>query len=207
MKNKRCVVIGASPETDARLIREMAGEDDFIACADGGYIFAEKAGLSPDIIIGDFDSSEHPGRPGCEVITLPVRKDDTDTMYVLKECLCRGFVSFLLLGMTGGSPDHTFANITALSFLCEHGAVGTIADKNGLITVRTAGTMTIQGRTGARFSIFPFGCGSCTVTLRGFSYELDSGTLNESFPLGVSNCITDDNAMVRIESGKALIYF
>ena len=35
-------------------------KDDLIIAADAGYLNVQKAGLRPDVIIGDFDSSEKP---------------------------------------------------------------------------------------------------------------------------------------------------
>ena len=52
---KRCVVIGSSPDTDIETIKKTVKSDDFTVCADGGYLFAEKAGITPQLIIGDFD--------------------------------------------------------------------------------------------------------------------------------------------------------
>ena len=203
---RRCVVIGASPETDIKLLRRLVREDDHIVCADGGYLHAEKAGLKPELIIGDFDSSEKPEKGDYETVTLPGRKDDTDTMYVLKEYISRGFRRFLLLGMTGGRPDHTYANLTALSYLCSQGARGEIADQHGNITMTGRGIFCIEGKKGVQAAVFPFGCERSIVSLRGFEYELQDGELKEDFPLGVSNRITDDHAEIEVIEGKVLIY-
>lgn len=54
----RCVIISGSPDTSVEEIKTLCTDDDFIVCADSGYTFARKAGLNPDLIIGDFDSLE-----------------------------------------------------------------------------------------------------------------------------------------------------
>ena len=43
-----------------------------IICADGGLLIAQKLGLSPDFLIGDYDSMNVPSG---DVIKLPMEKD------------------------------------------------------------------------------------------------------------------------------------
>ena len=105
MENRRCIIIGSSPDTDIDVIRSYIGNDDFIACADGGHIYAERLGIVPSLIVGDFDSGSRPGYRNTKIIALPVKKDDTDTVSVINECIKMGFDEFLLFGMTGGRFD------------------------------------------------------------------------------------------------------
>ena len=205
MSEKRCVIIGSSPDTEILVLTEFIESEDFIVCADGGYVHAQKAGIIPDLIIGDFDSSVFPKNSDCEIITLPVQKDDTDTLFCVKECLKRGFNNFLILGGTGGRQDHTFANICTLKFLAEKKIYAEMIDSKTVISVMTNGVKQLCNKKGMTFSIFPFGCESCEVTLSGFMYELSKGTLKSDFPLGVSNEITSDNATVTIHKGTAVI--
>lgn len=207
---QRCVIIGASPETDVDFIRRAVRDDDFVVCADGGYVFAEKAGIKPGLLIGDFDSSEYPDGCGCEIKLLPVMKDDTDTMSCIRECLDRGYRDFVLLGMTGGRTDHTFANYSALLFIAQHGGRGTIMDKNSSISVIACKNgidelMHIAEKNGCGFAVFPFGCESCTVTLKGFLYKAENTVLHADFPMGTSNTVISESACVILHSGNAIV--
>ena len=76
---KRCIVIGSMP-VDFDL-KNIVQPDDFIFCADGGYVHAQKQGIIPDVIVGDFDSSAQPSETSSKVIKLPCEKDDTDTFF------------------------------------------------------------------------------------------------------------------------------
>lgn len=200
----RCVIIGASPDSDINTIKDRISKDDYIVCADGGYVYAQKAGISPDLIVGDFDSCALPQETDTELIALPCEKDDTDTMYCVKLCLLRGYRSFLLLGMTGGREDHSYANLCTLLYLHNRGAEAAIIDSNTEISV-ISGEISINNKKGSIFSIFPFGCNECCVTLVGFKYELRHGILSSEFPLGVSNEIISDSTKVTVHSGTALI--
>jgi len=200
----RCIIIGASPECDTEIISEKVNQDDCIVCADGGYKYALSAGIEPDIIIGDFDSSEFPENLECEKIKLPVHKDDTDTMYCVRECIDRGYREFLLFGMTGGRTDHTYANFCTLLYLSQRDIKASLFDSENEIFVMTSGKRVIENKKEHIFSIFPFGCEKCTVSLDGFEYGLENGILNAEFPLGVSNVIKSDEAKITLHEGSAI---
>jgi thiamine pyrophosphokinase len=201
----RCVIIGASPEADAKLVRRSVRPDDHVICADGGLSLAQKAGIIPDLLIGDFDSGERPDGDICETVALPVKKDDTDTMYCARTAIERGFRDFLLLGMTGGRLDHTIANLCTLRYLAEQGAKALMLDDSAEIRVLMPGEMVFEGRRDMTFSVFPFGCESCCLSLEGFEYPLDRGVLSAGIPLGVSNVIISDRAVLTLHSGCAAV--
>lgn len=205
MQKQRCIIIGSSPETDIDVIARCLRGHDFIACADGGYVYARKLGLRPDLIAGDFDSSERPKNIAGRIITLPRAKDDTDTMYIVRECVEMGFEEFLLFGCTGGRLDHTAANFCILQYLSKLGKYAEMIDSENRIFVMSEGVHKIDNMKGCTFSIFPFGCGDCTVTLQGFEYELENGVLYSDFPLGVSNTVISESASVNLMKGNALI--
>lgn len=205
MPKRRCVIIGSSPDTEVDSIARNLRGHDFIACADGGYLYAQKLNLRPDLIIGDFDSSPKPKNIAGRILSLPREKDDTDTMYLVRECVRLGFEEFVFFGCTGGRLDHTFANFCVLQYLSQKNCTAEMLDKENLIFILQKGVQTIDYLNGKGFSIFPFGCHECSVTLKGFAYELEDGILTADFPLGVSNIITSDNAFVEIKDGSALI--
>ena len=98
---KRCVVIGGADIGRYDRIRSYLRADDFYICCDSGLKHREGLGIVPDLIVGDFDSYEDPHLEA-ETITLPCEKDDTDTVFAVKEALARGFHEFLLVGVIGG---------------------------------------------------------------------------------------------------------
>ena len=205
MSEKRCVIIGASPEKDLSFYNGLIKPGDTVVCADGGYKKAALCGIRPDAIIGDFDSAPPPDDAGCEIIRLPEKKDDTDTMFCIKEFGRRGFKDFILLGMTGGRSDHTLANYSALLYLSKRGMRGCITDESSCCYVLNETELEVTGKKGSGFGIFPFGCGDCTVTLRGFLYEVEEYVLSADMPIGVSNTIVSDRAEVSVSEGSALV--
>ncbi len=204
MKN-RCVIIGAAPEANPQLLKDCINSNDFIICADGGLIAAKKAEIIPDLLIGDFDSLGFVPDENCETVILPVKKDDTDSMYCAREGLKRGYDDFLLLGMTGGRLDHSYSNLCVLLFLEKNGAHAQMCDLHHRIRVMTEGKMAVTEKNGSLFSIFPFGCESCTVSLDGFEYPLSEYRLSADNSLGLSNVIRSDEALVTVHSGYAVV--
>ena len=201
----RCVIISGSPDTSLEEIKTLCTDDDFIVCADSGYTFARKAGLNPDLIIGDFDSLEEELPTDTEVVKLNTVKDDTDTEHCVMECIRRGYKDFLLLGSVGGRTDHTFANIAILSFLSEYNYHGVARNNGEEIQILKEGTYNMDGKKGLTFSVFPYGCESVNVTYKGAKYPLDSYTLTYNVSRGISNVFSDDNAEIIVNRGRAIL--
>lgn len=201
----RCVIISGSPDTNVEEIKSLCTSDDFIVCADSGYSFAKKAGLTPNLIIGDFDSLKEELPQNTEVVKLNTHKDDTDTEHCVMECIRRGYKDFLLLGSIGGRTDHTFANIATLAFLSEYNYNGIARNNGEEIRILKEGSYEMNNKKGLIFSVFPYGCESVNVTYKGAEYMLNNKTLTYNVSRGISNVFVDDNAEITINRGRAIL--
>ncbi|MBQ7283968.1 MAG: thiamine diphosphokinase [Oscillospiraceae bacterium] len=200
---KRCIVIGSMP-VDFDL-KSIVIPDDFVFCADGGYVHAEKQGIVPDIIVGDFDSSVQPQYTKAQVIKLPVEKDDTDTYYIARQIVKEGYTNAVFCGVTGGRLDHTFANIQMLKFLAQNGVDATIVDKNTTIKVIINGKTVLQPQKDCYFSVFSLDEECIGVSENGGKYQLSDVSLTNSFPIGVSNEFADKEVEISVKKGSLLI--
>ena len=174
-------------------------------CADSGLRLCQRLGLRPDLVLGDFDSlgSVPESLPH---MTVPVEKDDTDTLLAARVALEKGFRDIRIFGAFGGRLDHTLANIQTLEFLLEHGAEGVLVSSDNYAVLQKGGTARSYPRIGGfSFSVFALSERCSGVTITGTYYPLENGTLTRSFPLGVSNHITADSAAVSVDSGILLI--
>ncbi|MEE3438363.1 MULTISPECIES: thiamine diphosphokinase [Ruminococcus] len=201
----RCVIISGSPDTNVEEIKSLCTNDDFIVCADSGYSFAKKAGLTPNLIIGDFDSLKEELPQNTEVVKLNTHKDDTDTEHCVMECIRRGYKDFLLLGSIGGRTDHTFANIATLAFLSEYNYNGIARNNGEEIRILKEGSYEMNNKKGLIFSVFPYGCESVNVTYKGAEYMLNNKTLTYNVSRGISNVFVDDEAEITINRGRAIL--
>ena len=69
----------------------------------------EALGVKPDLIVDDFDSHQNPNLD-VETIVLPCEKDDTDTVFAVKEAIKRGFDDFLLIVVVGARRPESVSN-------------------------------------------------------------------------------------------------
>lgn len=180
-------------------------EDALLICADCGYRHAEKLGLHPDVLMGDFDSYTAALPEHCEILRHPAEKDETDTMLAVWYGRDRGCTEFHIYGAFGGARlDHSIANLQMLHHMAEQGLHGILYDGGTAVTVQTAGTVCYP-RTKGYLSLFSM-TDECTgLTVTGVKYPLEQGRLTNAFPLGVSNEILAENAEITLESGVLLI--
>ena len=198
----KCVIFCAA-EFDT--LAQPLEKEDLIIAADGGLRHLQKLGVTPDVILGDFDSLGYVPE-GANV--FPVEKDDTDAMLAIRHGLKLGFREFILYGGTGGSrPDHTFANLQSLHYLVEHGARGYLVDKDHLITVIQEETAVFPPSAEGILSVFCVGNDAEGITLEGLKYPLTNGALTGSFPLGASNHFLGQTASVTVEKGCLLLFW
>ena len=197
---KRCIIFCAA-EFDC--LAAPIGKGDYILAADGGLRHLEKLKLTPNGIIGDFDSLGFVPE-GAEV--FPVEKDDTDAMLAAKKGLELGFRDFLFYGsLDGPRLDHTVANFQTLQYLADRGATGYLIGNGHMVTVLKDGSLTFPARQTGILSVFCMGADAEGVTIRGAKYELERGTLSAGFPLGVSNHFEGKEVTVSVEKGSLLV--
>ena len=177
--------------------------DDYVLAADGGLAHVQKLGLTPNGIIGDFDSLGFVPT-GAEV--FPVEKDDTDAMLAARKGLELGFRDFLFYGsLDGPRLDHTIANFQTLQFLADHDARGYLVGRDYIITVVKNETIRFEAGAEGILSVFCLGPDAHGVTLEGLYYPLKNGTLTSGFPLGVSNHFTEQAASITVTNGSLLV--
>ena len=184
------------------LVRPLQA-DDFIIAADGGLTHVETLGLTPNGILGDFDSLGY--TPEGSTV-FPVEKDDTDAMLAVRRGLELGYKAFYLYGSLDGKRlDHTVANFQTLQFLCDHGAYGYLIGKDYMVTVLKDGAIRFPSGCTGIFSVFCMGKDAEGVTIRGGKYEAENVRLCAGFPLGVSNHFEGKEVTVSVENGSLLI--
>lgn len=109
----RGVIFTGGRQPDIHLVLPWINSHDFIIAADSGLVGAEKAGLIPDLLLGDMDSLPDPSMldryPDEKKRIWPVDKDFTDTELALSVMIEKGIDEIILVGGSGGRMDHFFA--------------------------------------------------------------------------------------------------
>lgn len=199
------MIFGASAIHNYDALRPYFNGGGFVICADGGWRHTEALGITPDLIVGDFDSAPRPDLPGVEIIGHRPQKDDTDMMLALQEAINRGYREILLFGGTGGRLDHTYANFQTLLYAAEHGAHARLIDESNEVLLLKNGTITLPKRENTKLSVFSFSERAEGVSEKGVQYPLDGATLANGNPMGVSNEWTAQKAEIGVKNGVLLI--
>ncbi len=197
-----CLIFCAADFTE---LMQPVKPEDFILAADRGLVHVQALGLTPNIILGDFDSL---GYVPTGSTVFPVEKDDTDAMLAVRKGLELGFGRFLLYGSLGGNRlDHTVANCQTLQFLADQGAAGYLVGSTQIATVVKNGTLRFPANAEGIVSVFCMGRDARGVTLTGLQYPLEKGTLTAGFPLGVSNHFLGQRAAITVTDGSLLVIY
>ncbi len=182
---------------------------NYVICCDGGVKHLKYLGITPNYIIGDFDSADGAlvqqyRELGSKIEEFEVDKDFTDSELGVNKAIDLDCNESILIGGTGGRIDHTMANLNlgllALSNNCnliivdELNVVHTVIEK-----------IEIKNKAGQNCSIMPITLELEGVTTKGLKYSLN----NESVYLGqsrtVSNLVLDDVAEITISKGVAFV--
>ena len=198
-----CYIVGAG---ECKKLDFTKKDGDIVIAADGGYKYLQRAGIKPDIVIGDFDSLGK-APEGEKIIRLKPEKDVTDTYAAVSEGIKCGYSRFNIYGASGGRIEHTLANIQLIASLAEKNMQASIFDGSTVITAITAKTLRFDSAYNGYISIFAHSDKCTGVCLRGLKYPLENAELNNLFPLGVSNEFLGVESEIVIGNGTAIIVY
>ena len=198
MKN-RCIIVG-SMDVDPRIQDYL--EDSFMIAADGGLLNLEKYSITPDLILGDFDSLGFEPE-GENVIKHPVRKDDTDMMLAVKKAIELGYNEIVIFGGCGGRLDHTLANVNTMVYAMEKDVKISILDSENDLYI-TDDDIKLSHRDKINFSLFSINK-KAVVDIEGAEYSGSGIVISNNTTLGVSNSFVEDEVSINVIDGIVLI--
>lgn len=200
--SKVCHIVGGGDFFGIR----PTGEGDFIIAADKGLLYLQNLGITPNLVIGDFDSLGHTPN-GRNIIVLPCEKNDTDMGAAVAEGVMRGYKNFILYGASGGRADHTLANIQLISSLSRRGMTAIIDSRETSFTSITNGRIIFDENAKGTVSVFSHSDISSGVTISGLKYELKNGTLKNTYALGVSNEFVGKMSEISVAQGTLTVVY
>lgn len=212
MDMKFLIVSGGS--LNKEFVTKVVGQGryDRILAADSGMNALYAAAVTPDIIIGDFDSADKKilaffqQNKAIDFCTLNPEKDDTDTEFAIRESIRRGADSITIIGGTGTRLDHVLGNISLLGIGLEEGVRMELLDAhNRICMIDHSVTLKKKEQYGNYLSLIPYNGKVTGVTLKGLKYPLHDYTMGGFNSLGISNEIVDDEASIELTSGQLLV--
>ncbi|WP_424244045.1 thiamine pyrophosphokinase [Elusimicrobium posterum] len=206
MKNKKVLLIcnGADEKKD---FLQSEAENAFVICADGGANTARKAGIIPDVIIGDMDSVTAQTKKFFEkhsrIKWVKVeRQDNTDLEKALDYLKDNKIKHATLVCAAGGRMDFTLGNLAVIFKYTKQMAL-TLKSVNWAFYPITK-TAVFNCEPNQRMSLIPNT--KCTgVTLSGLKYPLKNVTL-ETYEPQLSNETLKNKFKVNLTKGNLLVY-
>lgn len=210
--DKRAVIIAGGGINDD-LALSFVQKDSYIIAADRGLVFLAEHDIVPDLIVGDFDSAPEETRrrylashPGIEVREYNWEKDYTDLEIAAAAAADRGAREIVILGATGTRLDHMIGGIQTLALLLDRGCRGVIVDPCNRVTLHDEPfAIRKDSQWGKYVSLFAWGGPVTGITLKGFHFPMENGTLTNSGTLAISNQIEESEGQVFFESGRLLV--
>ena len=203
----RCVIVGGASIGDYDIVGSYLRPDDYTIYCDCGLRHMDGLGAGPDLIVGDFDSGSDP-ELSVETIVIPCEKDDTDTVFAVKEALRRGFEEFLLVGVVGERLDHTLGNVSILLMLDSAGKKGVIIDDYSEMEVVSCHLEKpcIIDDSYAYFSLINIWGAARGINIRNAKYPLKNAEITCEYQYGISNEVLPGlKAEVSVGEGRLLL--
>lgn len=201
MKKEAVIICNGSAESAAFLRGAVRGR--FVICADGGADTALKAGITPDVVIGDFDSVSARAKAAFkDALWIQMEtQNNTDLEKALDYARIEKFTRCVILCAAGGRLDFTLSNLTC-AFNYKNIEIVFLSEKWAVYPLQKS--RVFESKKGVRVSIMPLGRVS-GVTLKGLKYKLDNYTLSTQ-SIGTSNMALGKKFEVRLKKGNLLVY-
>lgn len=188
------------------------GGFELIVAADSGMDFLYRNHLTPDIIVGDFDSADSnsldyfKAHSRVEICSLNPEKDDTDTEFAIRDAISRGMTELTILGGIGTRMDHVLSNIALLGLGLENDVgIELVDEHNRVRMINQSLVISKKEQFGTYISLLPCSETVKNLTLTGFKYNLTDYTFGGFNSLGISNEIVDDVAEILFKEGILLV--
>ncbi len=185
---------------------------DYLIAADSGIQFFIQSGITPDEVLGDFDSADPKQlsrlreKPQIVFHQYQPEKDAVDTELALELAMDKKSSEIHILGGTGTRMDHMLGTVRLLGFAMERGIRCYLVDAyNRIRLIQEPTILTKAGQYGDYVSLIPLTTEVSKVTLTGFKYPLHEYTLRGFTSLGISNEIVDDTAVVDFKEGILIL--
>ena len=201
--------IYAGGSIDASNLTERPEDGDIIIAADLGYRNAKLLGVTPTVLLGDFDSllrgELNEAADGAKVLTVPAETDFTDTQLAVNTAIERGADDIVIIGGLGGRLDHTMSNLGVLTKLWNLKVHAYATD--GFNRVRYLdSTSTLIPKSGFTYlSLIAVSDKLKGVSIEGCKYPLKNAVICRDDQYAVSNEILGNCALISVKKGACYV--
>lgn len=203
----KALILAGSDITVTDSLKNLCRDATLVVAADSGVRHARPLGVTPGLIVGDFDSAtprdlEPYGNVPREA--HPAHKDRLDLELALGVAEGRGAADFLIVGALGGRLDQSLAALLIASRLHEQYPVLLHSGHSAAYPLQTGDRLTLGLPADTTFSVLSLAAVS-VISLGGASYPLHRAELPFGVGLGVSNQTTAEPLTATLHEGAALL--
>jgi len=206
---KTLIVSGGNVED--YILKNFRHEFDYIIASDRGLEILDEFNITPNYIIGDFDSihkkvlDKYINNKDIIIKELNPEKDYTDTHMALKLAIELKSTNITIIGAIGTRIDHTIANVHVLKDALDNNIQCEIIDSRNEIQLINKKTLLKLDNSYKYVSLIPLTTKVEGVTLRGFKYSLKDAALEIGHSIGVSNEQLEDYAEIDLKEGILIL--
>ena len=200
---KNLLIIANGQNENKTFMKSAAKKADFILALDGGADTALKAGIMPNLVIGDLDSiSENAkNKIGKEKLLKVARQDNTDLEKGLDFARYFKVPNITIICAQGGRLDFTLSNFSSVFNYIDKANIVFKTSTCEIFPLKKSAKF--ECKKGAKISLIPMG-NTTGLTLKNLKYSLK----NVSFKIGqtaVSNIALKNNFEVSFTKGQLLV--
>ncbi len=200
------ILMGGPISPTPRLLIQISGARAI--AADGGMVHAEALQLTPELWVGDFDSTPPMLLEKYRNVPRqihPAEKNASDGELAISEAFRRGATSLILVGAMGGQLDHILAHVGFLVTLAERG-VDVMMTSGTEEAYGLAGELELKNlEHGTRISVMPL-TNLIGLTIAGVKWPLERAQIKLGTAQTLANVVTGDVTMTLL-AGKAIVVY
>lgn len=208
---KTLIVSGGNIQKESLDKFYLNNKFDNVIASDRGLEALDKYNITPNYIIGDFDSinkktlDKYINKKDIIIKKLNQEKDYTDTHMAIKLAIELESTDITILGGIGTRIDHTIANIHVLKKALYNNIECKIIDNRNEIQLINKKTILKLNNNYKYVSLIPLTTKVRGITLKGFKYLLENATLQIGHSIGVSNEQIEELAEIDLKEGILIL--
>jgi thiamine pyrophosphokinase len=203
-RKKTIAIFCNGDKASKKVYSRYSDEVDFIICADGGSDKIDHLNITPDVIIGDFDSISKKALDkfkDCKIVPRD-NQNSTDMEKALTYAVKLKPAKILVFGAVGDRIDHTLTNLNMLKKFHQYAQIELITNKSKLFFINKP--IELNEPAGTTISLVPEGLVKA-VTLTGFLYPLNKDDLEFGGRDGQSNVTNSETQIIDFKKGELFI--
>lgn len=202
---KHALVIANGEAPKKQQLLALVKEANIVICADGGANTALKFGITPDAIVGDFDSIHAEALVKFRKVPTFEDRDDetTDLEKAISWAIKAKHIHVVVVGASGRRLDHTIGNLGVIAKFYPDAIVRFVDDIGELLYVGKE--LTFEASKGDVVSLVPLGRCEGIIT-QGLKYALEGETLELGLREGTSNVVVASPVTIKVKKGHLLLF-